>query len=82
MEERFEERHIVHGLTQEELKDRVLKDADEFPFSYDQFYDRMRHNLRINGIPLESAIRDAFVIDDNRRVTGVKPTPSEDPRKK
>lgn len=82
-EETSGERHIIKGPTQEELKLRVIAEAGEFPLkyvlSYDLFYDRMRRILRIGGIPLESAIRDAFVVDDNRRITGVKPLPSENP---
>jgi hypothetical protein len=78
MEERFEERHIIYGLTPEELRKLVIEGADEFPFGYDQFYDRMRLRLRIGGSPLESAIKDAFVIGDDRRITGVKPLPSKD----
>ncbi|MCX6704132.1 MAG: hypothetical protein NTZ07_01680 [Candidatus Woesebacteria bacterium] len=76
-----EERHITHGLTPEELRKLVVEGVDKFPFGYDQFYDRMRLRLRIGGSPLESAIRDAFVVDE-RRITGLKPSPSEDSPKK
>ena len=73
-----ERREILHSFTQEDLKKRVAEAVGEFPFGYDLFYSRMQRLLRISGISVDTAIRDTFVIDEKRRITGFKPLPSKD----